>query len=162
MLIIRSTTLFLCIAAGGLAATAGAEKPGKYVSERSQYPFLGATQVILSDFAPMGKETSTAKLLLDANELTFSAFGDVRITAVLYKPVEVKLTRVKADDPTGKDRRVFAVELPRERAELLNKRSLQLVWPVGEKGQPAGVRLLVLDPAGKVMQTLELRLAREI
>lgn len=138
-------------------ATGGEKKSVRYVSERSAYPFVGATRVALESFDPADKDAKSAMLQLDNNEVTFSAFGEPRITAVFYKFVEVKLTRLDMTDPTAKDRRIFAVELPKEFAACLGKNSLRLVTPIGPKNEPAGIRLLVVNPEDKVTQVLELR-----
>jgi hypothetical protein len=139
------------------------EKASRFLSARTQHTFLGATQLALSSFRPNEKEATSAMLLLDANEVTFSQLGDLRVTAVAYKPIEVKLTPVAVDDASGSKRRAFAVELPKEQKAALGKNTLRLVWPIsGTKNQPVGVRLMLVDPAGKVQQTVELWSARDL
>ena len=114
---------------------------------------------MLNDFDPTDKDAKSAMLQLDKNEVTFSAFGEARITAVSYKSFQVKLTRLKLVDPSGKDRRIFSVELPNECTEDLGKNSLQLVTSAGTKSEPTGIRLLLVNPENKVMHVLELRAA---
>lgn len=152
---VLAVVLFCAFACG---ASAG-ERHGRYLSDRSQHKFLGATRIVLSDFDATAKDSKSASLQLDMNEVVFSTFGDSRVTTAFYKPFEVKLTPLKITDPAGKDRRIYAVELPAEFVETLGKNSLRLVAPIAEKGQPAGVRLLLVDSQGKMTATLELRLA---
>jgi len=137
----------------------GQGKKVKYTSERSPYPFVGATRVVIDGFDATDNDAKSATLQLDKNEMTFSSFGEARLTAVLYKPFQVKLTRLKLPDPSGKDRRIFSVELPNEFAADLGKNSLQLVTPAGTKSEPMGIRLLVVNPESKVIHVLELRAA---
>jgi hypothetical protein len=137
--------------------TGGGGKNVRFASERSPYPFVGATRVVLDGFDPKDKDAKSAMLQLDKNEVTFSSFGDPRITAVFYKPFQVKLTRLNMADPSAKNRRIFSLELPKEFAADLGKNSLCLVTLIDTKSEPADVRLLVVNPKGKVMQTLELR-----
>src|ERR1017187_4354664 len=74
---------------------------GKFASERSSHKFAGATRVVLDNFDPMDKDSKSASLQLDNNDVIFSDFGEQQITAVFYKSFEVKLTRLKGADPEG-------------------------------------------------------------
>ena len=161
----RNTMLVLSLA--GLAVMVNASDASaqvlppasleKYASERGQHKFAGATRVVLDNFDPMDKDSKSASLQLDNNDVIFSAFGEQRITAVFYKSFQIKLTRLKGADPEGKDRCIFSVELPKEYAAALSGSSLRLVAPVGAKSQPREVRLLLLNLKGQVTSTLELR-----
>lgn len=155
MMTVLAGFLLLLLSIAWSAEATGGDKASKFASERSQHRFLGATQVVLAHFNPSAKEMKTT-LQLDRNDVSFSPFGDPQLTVVLYKPFEVKVTRLDMADPMGKNRSIFSVELPKEQSEALGKKALRLVWPVGEKAQPPGVRLLLLDPMGKVIQTREL------
>jgi hypothetical protein len=134
----------------------GQGKGAKFTSERSPYPFVGATRVVIDGFDPTDKDAKSASLVLDKNEVTLNAFGDPQITAVFYKPFQVKLTRLNMADPGGKDRLLFSVELPKEFASDIGKNSLRLVT-AGPKMAGAGIRLLLVNQDGKVTQVLELR-----
>src|SRR6266566_354632 len=103
-----TTLCLICLLETVRWATAGAQGTGvKYASERSPYPFVGATRVVVERFDPKDKDATSARFLMDKNEVTFSSFGEPRITAVLYNPVPVILKRLDTTDPSGKDRRVF-------------------------------------------------------
>jgi hypothetical protein len=149
--------LVCLIGVGWCGTTRGQGKSAKYTSERSPYPFVGATRVVVDGFDPTDKDAKSATLYLDKNEVMFSSFGDSRLTAVFYKPFQVKLTRLNIVDPSGKDRRIFSVELPKEFAADIGKNSLRLVTLIGTKSDPTGLRLLVVNPEDKVTQVLELR-----
>ena len=151
--------LIYLVGAAWCETEGGQPKKVKYASERSPYPFVGATRVMIDGFDANDNDAKSAMLQLDKNEMTFSAFGEARITAVLFKPFQVKLTRLKLADPSGKDRRIFSVELPNEFAADLGKNSLQLVTPAGTKSEPTGIRLLLVNPENKVIHVLELRSA---
>ena len=138
-------------------AATGTGKSGKYASERKVQTFAGATRVTIDDFDPADKDAKAALLQLDNNEVSFSPFGEMQVTAVFYKPFPVKLTRLVVADPEKKDRHLFAVEVPKEFAEGLGKNSLKLVASAGTKSQPPGVRLLLVNQEGKVTDALELR-----
>ena len=153
---LSAVCLIFLLGAAWCDTTAEQGKSVKFASERSPYPFAGATRVVLDGFDPTDKDAKSAMLQLDKNEVTFSSFGEPRITAVFYKAFQVKLTRLKLADPAGKDRRIFSVELPKEIAADLGKNSLRLVTP-GPKSDAAGIRLLVVNPEDKVTQILELR-----
>jgi hypothetical protein len=60
-------------------------------------------------------------------------------------------------DPTGKGRRIYSVEMPKDSAAGLGKNSLRLVTPVNAKAEPAGIRLILITPDNKVLQVLDLR-----
>lgn len=132
-----------------------------YASERSPHKFAGATRVVLDDFHPLDNNAKSARLQLDNNDVTFSEFGDQRITVAFYQSFQVSLTRRDGADPTLGNRIVFAVELPKEYAVALGESSLQLVAPVGLRSEPKGVRLLLLNLQGQVTDTLELRPPRD-
>jgi hypothetical protein len=132
-------------------------KLGKYASERSPHKFAGATRVVLDNFDPLDKDSKSASLQLDNNDVSFTEFGEQQITAVFYKAFTVKLTRRKGAGPEGKDPCVFDVELPKEYAAALGESSLRIVTPVGTKSQPREVRLLLMNSKGQIMSTLELR-----
>ena len=159
----RNTMLILSLA--GLTVLAGdasaqvspPSSKGKYASDRSPHKFAGATRVVLDNFDPLDKDSKSASLQLDNNDVIFSTFGEQRVTAVFYKPFQVKLMRLKGADPEGRDRCMFEVELPKEFADVLGKSTLRLVAPVGAKSQPREVRLLLLNLKGQVTSTLELR-----
>jgi hypothetical protein len=156
---IKGLALLVIVAIASTGAILGGEGDStKFTSERRQHKFLGATRVVLDKFNRMDKEGKTATLQLDGNELVFSSFGDSRVTLVFYKPFDVKLTRLNTADPTGQGRRIYSVELPTAQMQVLGKNSLRLVSPIAApKGQPAGARLLLVDPSGKVLETVELR-----
>ena len=140
-----------------IGTASGQGKSAKYMSERSPYPFIGATRVAIEGFDASDKDANSATLQLDKNEVVFSSFGETRITAVFYKPFQVKLTRLTMADPSGKGRRIYSVEVPKEFAADLGKNSLRLVTPTGEKSEPAGIRLLLVNSENKVTQTVDLR-----
>jgi hypothetical protein len=154
---LAAVCLICLIGVGWCGTTHGQGKSVKYTSERSPYPFVGATRVVVDGFDPTDKDAKSATLYLDKNEVMYSSFGDQRLTAVFYKPFQVKLTRLNMADPSGKDRRIFLVELPKEFAADLGKNSLRLVTLIGTKSDPTGLRLLVVNPEDKVTQVLELR-----
>jgi hypothetical protein len=154
-----SAAVCLMVGAAWCGTESGQVKGGKYASERSPYTFVGATRVVMDGFDPADKDAKSATLQLDQNEVNFSSFGEARITAVFYKPFAVKLTRLNLADPSGKDRRIFSVELPSDLAADLGKNSLRLVTWAGAKSEPAGIRLLLVNPENKVTQVLELRSA---
>ena len=144
----------------GLASFGTTQSKGrefKFSSERSPYPFAGATRVVLEGFDPEGKEAKTAMLQLDKNAVAYSAFGEPMLTAVFYKPFPVTLSPLSIADPSGQNRRVFAIELPKEIGADLGKKSMRLVTLSGKKSEPVGVRLLLVNPDNKVTQVLELR-----
>ena len=151
--------LIYLVGAAWCGTKGGQGKNVKYTSERSPYPFVGATRVMIDGFDPIDKDAKSAMLQLDKNEITFSSFGEARITAVSFKPFQVKLTRLKLADPSGKDRRIFSVELPNEFAADLGKNSLQLMTPAGTRSELTGIRLLLVNPENKVIHVLELRAA---
>jgi hypothetical protein len=132
-------------------------KLGKYASERSPHKFAGATRVVLDEFDPLDKDSKSALLQLDNNDVNFTEFGEQQITAVFYKPFQVKVTRRKGAGTEGKDPCVFDVELPKEQAVALGEGSLRIVTPVGTKSQPREVRLLLMNGKGQITNTLELR-----
>lgn len=133
----------------------------RYASERSPHKFAGATRVVLDGFDPLDKNAKSARLQLDNNDVTFSEFGDQRITVAFYQSFQVSLTRRDGADPTLGNRIVFAMELPKENAVALGENSLQLVAPVGLGSEPRGVRLLLLNLQRQVTDTLELRPPRD-
>ena len=139
----------------------GQGKSTKWVSERNPFPFVGATRVVIDGFDSKDKNAASALLQLDKNEVIFSSFGESQITAVLYKPFQVQLTRLNMADPSGKDRRIFAVALPKDYAADLGQNSLRLVVPANTTSEAAGIRLLVVNPQDKVTQVLELRPASD-
>ena len=143
------------IAWGGAAS--GQQKNVRFASDRSPYPFLGATRVMIEEFDPAAKGATSAMLQLDKNEVTYSSFGEPRVTAVFYKPFQVKLTRLNITDPTGKGRHQFSVELPKEAAGDLGKNSLRLVTVLAKESELVGLRLLLVNSDNKVTQILELR-----
>jgi hypothetical protein len=149
--------LICLIGASWCEQTAGQGKNAKYISERNPHAFLGATRVAVEEFDSTDKGPSSALLQLDKNEVTFSPFGDSRITAVFYKPFPVKLTRLNIVDTTNKDRRLFAVELPKDAAEGLGKNSLRLATVTGKNSELLSLRLLLVDTDNKVTQVVELR-----
>jgi hypothetical protein len=112
---------------------------------------------VLDNFDPMDKNAKAASLQLDNNDVIFSAFGTRRVTTVFYQAFQIKLTRQDGADPEGRNRCIFAVELPKEYAAALGERSLQLVAPVGDRSLPRGVRLMLMTRQGQVTATLELR-----
>lgn len=153
----RNKMLILGLA--GLAVFVGAGDAFgqvRYVSERSPHRFAGATRVVLDNFDPMDKETRSASLQLDNNDVTFSEFGEQQITTVYYQSFQIKLTRLKSRDPNGTDRRIYLVELPKEYAATLGESSLRLVAQVGAKSQPKGVRLMLVNRQDQVTDALEL------
>lgn len=128
----------------------------RYASERSPHSFAGATRVVLDCFDATDKNATTARLQLDNNEVSYSSFGDQRITVVYYASFPVKLTRLSEADPTFGNRCMFAIEIPREYALTLGENSLRLVSPMGLRSQPDGVRLLLTNRQGTVTDTLQL------
>jgi hypothetical protein len=156
-----ATTCFVLFAGVAWCAAMQAsqgEKGRRYASDRNAISFIGATRIVLEGFDATDKDAKSATLQLDKNALTFSVFGDAQITTVFYKPFPVELTALKIADPAGKDRRIFAVALPKEQAEGLGKNSVRLVAPANAKGETPAVRLLLVNPEGKVVQAVELRL----
>jgi hypothetical protein len=133
------------------------EKNFRFASERTPFPFAGATRVTLEGFNPTEKDAKSVSLLLDKNEISYSSFGEPRLTTVFYKPFPIKLKRLEIADPSGKDRRIFAVEAPKEMADGLGKNTLQIVVSPATKSEPAGLRLLLINSENKVTQVLELR-----
>src|ERR1043165_3710027 len=99
----------------------------RYTSERSPHKFAGATRVVLDQFDRMDKAAKSALLQLDKNAVSFTAFGEQRVTTVFYQSFQVKLTRLNEADPDGRDRCIISVELPREYAAALGESSLRLV-----------------------------------
>lgn len=154
--LIAASILCLCPAAPWQAVL-GQEKGIKYASERSPFPFIGATMVALEGFDPKDKDPKSALLQLDKNQIFYSSFGEPRLTAVFYKPVPVTLTPLNIADPSGQNRRIFAVDLPKENAADLGKSTLRLVTSIGKKSELAGIRLLLVNQEDKVTQVLELR-----
>lgn len=158
---------FLIFSMAALAALAGADAASaqvlpaatlsKYASERSPHTFAGATRVVLDNYDAMDKDAKSAWLQLDNNDVSFSEYGEQQVTVVFYKSFQVKLTRLNGADPDGRDRRIFAVELPIEYAAALGGSSLRLVTPAGAASQPEGVRLLLVNPQNQITATLELR-----
>ena len=145
----------VAVAWGG--PNAGQRKNVRFASERSPYPFFGASRVMVEDFDPTDKGATAAMLQLDKNEVLYSSFGEPRVTAVFYKPFQVKLTRLNIADPAGKGRHMFSVELPKEVAADLGKNSLRLVTVPTKDSELVGIRLLLVNPDNKVTQILELR-----
>jgi len=137
------------------ASTSGTA--GRYASDRSPHKFAGATRVVLEGMDGIDKDTASAMLQLDKNEVTYSPFGDAQLTTVFYKPFPVELSRLKIADPSGKDRRIFSVTLPKEQSEGLGKNTLRLIVPKAAKSEPAPLRLVLVNPDGNVAQALELR-----
>ena len=131
--------------------------PVRYASERSTHRFAGATRVVLDNFDPMDRGAKSALLQLDNNDVNFSTFGEPRITTVFYQPFPVKLTRFNGADTDGRDRCIYAVEVPNEYAAAFGDNSLRLVAPVGARSQPRGVRLMLINLQGQVTDTLDLR-----
>jgi hypothetical protein len=161
----RKTFLTLSIAGLTVLASADAASAqvlptatlGKYASERSPHRFAGATRVVLDKFDAMDKDAKSARLQLDNNDVSYSEFGEEQITVVFYKSFQVDLTRLNGADPDGRERRIFAVELPKEYAAALEGSTLRLVTRVGATSELRGVRLLLLNPQSQVTATLELR-----
>jgi hypothetical protein len=150
----------LAIWVGAANRSYGQEAPNhsvRYASERSPHRFAGATRVVLDYFDPMDKDAKSASLQLDNNDVSFSPFGEPRVTTAFYKAFQIKLTRLNGADLEGKDRCIYAVGLPKEIAAALGESSLRLATPVGTKSQPRGVRLLLMNLQGQVTDTLELR-----
>jgi hypothetical protein len=148
----------ICWTGTAFGPTLGAQAKGiKYASERSPYPFVGATRVAVEGFDPSDNDPMSAMLQMDKNEVTFSSYGEPRITTVFYKAVPVKLTRLDQADPTGMDRRIYSVEMPKEFSADLGKNAVRLVTTKATKSEPAGIRLLLVNPDKVVTQVVELR-----
>lgn len=131
--------------------------PRNFISERRGYQFAGVTQISLNNFDPLDKDVKQASLQFDKNEVAYNSFGDPLVSTVLYKPIEVKLTRLDITDTGQKERRIYALEVPQEVREGLGKNTLRMVTPLGESPQPAYIRLLLVDPTGNVIDLLVLR-----
>jgi hypothetical protein len=112
---------------------------------------------VLDQFDRMDKAAKAASLQLDKNDVSFSAFGEQRVTTGFYQAFQVKLARLDEADPDGMDACIFSMELPKEYAAALGESSLRLVAPVGARSQSRGVRLLLVNLQGQVTDTLELR-----
>jgi hypothetical protein len=153
----RIALVLLIILAGAGGSEGGHRKPGKYTSERSLHKFAGATRIVLDNFDPMDKQAKSVSLQLDNNEVSFSEFGEQRVTAVFYQAVEAKITLIHEADSKGKHGRIYLIELPKEHAAALGEHTLRLVATAGSASQANGARLLLINREGKVTSALELR-----
>src|SRR5215213_8963287 len=106
----RTGLVLLIILAGTAGSDAGDHKPGKYASERSLHKFAGATRIVLDNFDPMDSHAKSVSLQMDNNEVSFSALGEQRVTAVFYQAIQAQLTLLNEADPNGKHGRIYLVE----------------------------------------------------
>lgn len=128
-----------------------------YQSERFVTRIAGATQITIRKFNLLNTDVKSAVVQFDQNELSFNLFGDSRIGAKFYEPVEVVLVPLALPNPDHKNRRIYTLEVGSEQQKALGKNTLRVVVPVEFATKQLGLRLLVVDPTNKVLNTLLLR-----
>ena len=148
-------------------ATAGTSRlkadvhPQLFLTDCLQQTFLGCNVVRIDKFSVSDEPKKSAELSLDNGQATFNAFGDLKEPDRLEGfSVGIALEMMRAEDPLKKGRQLYSItptNPPEELQQQLGKNQLRLVWTPSTTDRPGSIRLLLVSPDNKVLQTLDLR-----